>query len=185
MRNRQLISAWAVDKGQQERVITRENRNGKTYFVINDYAKLRGLFGQLLREIQRIKSEGDFDAGKNLVETYGVRIEPALHKEVLERYAKLDIAPYMGFIQPKLVPCHGRWKNHGYKGGVPKAFLDQMLEYGKHYSLLPVKNDRRLTATINRESVNWWNVLECILPVPTPVILFNSLFMRLRSLASK
>lgn len=140
MRNRQLISAWAVDKGQQERVITRENRNGKTYFVINDYTKLRGLFGQLLREIQRIKSEGDFDAGKNLVETYGVRIEPALHKEVLERYAKLDIAPYMGFIQPKLVPVMAGEKITDIKVEYPKAFLDQMLEYGKHYSLLPVKN---------------------------------------------
>ena len=140
MRNRQLISAWAVDKGQKERVITRENRNGKTYFVINDYAKLRGLFGQLLREIQRIKSEGDFEAGKNLVETYGVRIEPALHKEVLERYAKLDIAPYMGFIQPKLVPVMEGGKITDVKVEYPKAFLDQMLEYGKHYSLLPVKN---------------------------------------------
>lgn len=108
--------------------------------MINDYARLRELFGQLLREIQRIKSEGDFEAGKSLVETYGVRIDPALHQEVLQRFAKLDIAPYMGFIQPRLVPVMNGEEISDVRVEYPKSFLGQMLEYGKRYAFLPVKN---------------------------------------------
>jgi hypothetical protein len=100
MRNRQLVAKWAFEKGAKENVIEKKQRDGKTYFVVNDYNKLRKLFGELLREIQRIKSEGDFNAGRNLVENYGVKVDPVLHKEVLERYQKLNIAPYAGFIQP-------------------------------------------------------------------------------------
>src|SRR5208282_1021867 len=92
------------EKGAKDKVIEKVTRNGKTYILINDYDKLRNLFGQLLREIQRIKSEGDFEGGKNLVETYGVKTDQALLKEVHQRYSKLNIAPYMGFIQPKLIP---------------------------------------------------------------------------------
>jgi len=104
MRNRQLVAHWCFEKGQEENVIERLTENEKTYFRINDYDKLNVLFGDLLREIQRIKSEGDFEAGKNLVEAYGVQVDEELRKEVHERYAAIDIAPYMGFIQPKLVP---------------------------------------------------------------------------------
>ena len=104
MRNRQLISAWVYEKGKPDNVIEMVKRDGKTYIKINDYAKLRELFGQLLGEVQRIKSEGDYRAGRDLVENYGVKVDPALHKEVLERYAKLNIAPYKGFVNPVYTP---------------------------------------------------------------------------------
>ncbi|MEO7046400.1 MAG: hypothetical protein ABI091_13905, partial [Ferruginibacter sp.] len=104
MRDRQLIARWAYEHGKAEKVVEFVKKDGKTYVRINDYNKLRSLFGQLLRELQRIKSEGDYNAGKNLVETYGVKVDPVLHKEVLERYAKLGIKPYRGFIQPEMVP---------------------------------------------------------------------------------
>jgi dipeptidyl-peptidase-3 len=115
-------------------------KDGKTYVRINDYNKLRALFGQLLREIQRIKSEGDYKAGKNLVETYGVKIDPVLHKEVLERFAKLNIKPYKGFVQPKLVPVMEGDKITDVKVEYPESFYKQMMEYGKNYGYLPVKN---------------------------------------------
>ena len=137
MRNRQLISMWAYKMGERDRVIEKVVKDGKTYFVINDYQKLRNLFGMLLREIQRIKSEGDFKAGKNLVETYGVKVDQALLKEVLERFEKLNIAPYMGFIQPKLVPVMENGVMRDVKIEYPKTLIGQMLEYGKDYSFLP------------------------------------------------
>lgn len=140
MRNRQLISMWAYEKGMNDKVIEKKIKDGKTYFVINDYNKLRDLFGELLREIQKIKSEGDYNAGKNLVENYGVKVDPAIHKEVLERYKKLNIAPYAGFINPKLVPVMDGDNIIDVKIEYPEDFTKQMLEYAKDYSLLPTYN---------------------------------------------
>lgn len=140
MRNRQMVAQWAYEKGKAENVIEKKMENGKTYFVINDYLKLRKLFGDLLREIQRIKSQGDYEAGKNLIENYGVKVDPALHKEVLERYKKLSMAPYQGFIQPKLTPVMKEGKMVDVKAEYPMNFTKQMLEYGKKYSFLPVEN---------------------------------------------
>lgn len=140
MRNRQLVAKWAFEKGAKEYVIEKKQRDGKTYFVVNDYNKLRKLFGELLREIQRIKSEGDFNAGRNLVENYGVKVDPVLHKEVLERYQKLNIAPYAGFIQPKLVPIKQGEKIIDVKIEYPEDFTKQMLEYAEKYSLLNTYN---------------------------------------------
>lgn len=140
MRNRKMIAEWAFEKGKKENVIERKFENGKTYFVVNDYTKLRALFGELLKEIQRIKSQGDYKAGRNLIENYGVKIDQALHKEVLERYAKLSIAPYAGFIQPKLVPTMQDGKVMDVNIVYPTDFTEQMLEFGKTYGLLPVYN---------------------------------------------
>jgi len=103
MRNRQLISKWCYENGLEENVIEKVVKDEKTFYKINDYNKLRELFGELLAEVQRIKSEGDYEAGKNLVETYGVIVEPVLHKEVKERFEKLNIAPYGGFINPEFL----------------------------------------------------------------------------------
>lgn len=136
MRNRQMIAAWVFEKGQPDKVVERVTREGKTYFRINDYEKLRGLFGQLLREIQRIKSEGDFEAGKNLVENYGVKVDQALLAETHRRYAPLNIAPYMGFIQPRLVATRNGNEITDVKVEYPTDFIGQMLEYGKDYSFL-------------------------------------------------
>jgi dipeptidyl-peptidase-3 len=140
MRNRQLNAMWAYEKGKKDNVVELVKKDGKTYVKINDYNKLRELFGQLLREIQRIKSQGDYEAGKNLIETYGVKVDPALHKEVLERYKKLNIKPYKGFIQPKLVPVMDGDKIADVKIEYPTNFFDQMIEYGKDYSFLPLDN---------------------------------------------
>lgn len=140
MRNRQLNAKWVFEKGKKDKVVELVKINGKTYVKINDYNKLRDLFGQLLREIQRIKSEGDYNAGKNLVETYGVKVDRALHKEVLERFKKLDVKPYRGFIQPRLVPVMDRDKITNVKVEYPQSFFEQMMEYAKKYSYLPVKN---------------------------------------------
>ena len=140
MRNRQLVAAWAFEKGKPEKVIERITRDGKTYFRINDYAKLRVLFGQLLREIQRIKSEGDFEAGKNLVENYGVKADQALLTETHRRYAPLNIAPFMGFIQPRLVPVKRGSEIVDVKVEYPTDFLAQMLDYGRNYAFLPIHN---------------------------------------------
>lgn len=143
MRNRQLISSWAYQQGQAEGVIQRvdvlaEDGDVKTYFVINDYEKLRTLFGELLREIQRIKSQGDFEAGRHFVETYGVKIDRALHEQVKRRWAKLNLAPYAGFINPTLRPVTDN------KGAIvdvvvdyPNDFTEQMLDYGTNTSFLP------------------------------------------------
>jgi len=140
MRNRQLIAAWVYDKGKKDNVIEKKSVDGKTYFVVNDYQKLRVLFGDLLREIQRIKSEGDYKAGHDLVENYGVIVDPKLHEEVLARYLKLHISPYMGFIQPVLTPVMDGNKISDVKIEYPSDFLEQMLSYGKNYALLPVEN---------------------------------------------
>ncbi len=140
MRNRQLIARWAYEKGKMNRVVEFIQKNGKTYVRINDYAQLRSLFGQLLREIQRIKSEGDYTAGKALVETYGVKVDPVLHREILERYARLNVKPYRGFIQPRLVPVMEGEKITDIKIEYPSSFFAQMIEYGKNYSFLPLKN---------------------------------------------
>jgi dipeptidyl-peptidase-3 len=140
MRNRALNAHWVYEKGKKDNVVEMVRKDGKTYVKINDYEKLRTLFGELLREIQRIKSEGDYKAGKNLVETYGVKVDPVLHKEILERYAKLNVKPYRGFIQPKLVPVMEGGKVTDVKVEYPESFYQQMMEFGKNYSLLPVKN---------------------------------------------
>ena len=140
MRNRQMVAAWVYEKGKKDSVIVKKFENGKTYFVITNYEKLRVLFGDLLREIQRVKSEGDYVAGKNLIENYGVKVDPALHKEVLERYKNLGIAPYQGFIQPKLIPVLEGDKIIDVKIEYPNNFVDQMLFYGKSYSFLPTHN---------------------------------------------
>jgi dipeptidyl-peptidase-3 len=139
MRNRQLIAKWAYEAGMKDTVIEKKIKEGKTYFVINDYDKLREIFGMQLRELQRVKSEGDYEAGKNLVETYAVKVDPELHKEVLERYAELDIAPYGGFINPKLVPVMEGDKVVDIKLEYPADFKEQMLYYGENYSFLPMK----------------------------------------------
>lgn len=140
MRNRQLIASWAFENGRAQNVVERFTRDGKTYFRINDYEKLRGLFGQLLREIQRLKSEGDFAAAKTLVETYGVKVDQTLLAEVHRRYEPLHIAPFMGFIQPKLVPVKHGDAILDVKIEYPTDFLGQMLEYGRDYAFLPLQN---------------------------------------------
>lgn len=140
MRNRQLNASWAFEKGKKDNVIEKVTRDGKTYFKINDYNKLRTIFGELLKEIQRIKSEGDYKAATALVEGYGVKVDPVLHKEVKERFSKLNIAPYKGFIQPRLVPVMEGDKITDVRVEYPTSFEGQMLEFGRNYSLLPNKN---------------------------------------------
>lgn len=137
MRNRKLIAEWVYENGKAENVIELVKKNGKTYVQINDYDKLRNLFGQLLSEIQRIKSEGDYQAGRQLVEQYAVKVDPALHQEVLERYASLDIAPYRGFVNPRYYPIYG------YNGDIininiayDEDYPTQMLRYSRDYSAL-------------------------------------------------
>ena len=134
MRNRQLVAGWVYEKGQAENIIEKKVKEGKTYFVINDYDKLQILFGDLLKEIQRIKSEGDYEAGMALVENYGVKVDPVIHQEVLERSAKLNIPPYGGFINPKLVKVEKDGKIIDIKVEYPNDFTKQMMEYGKEYS---------------------------------------------------
>jgi dipeptidyl-peptidase-3 len=140
MRNRQMVASWVYEKGKPENVIEKVLRDGKTYFVIRDFEKLRELFGRLLRETQRIKSEGDYEAAKNLVETYGVKIDYDLHKEVIERYSKLNIAPYTGFINPRLVAVFEGDEIVDVKIEFPDDFQNQMMEYAEEYSLLPNYN---------------------------------------------
>ncbi len=141
MRNRQWVSAWAYEKGKADSVIVKVVRDGATYFDIRDYEKLRGLFGELLREVQRIKSQGDGAAGKALVENYGVKVDPAIHKEVLERAAKIKTAPYAGFIQPQMVPVTDpSGKLTDVQLTYPDDFVKQMLHYGEKHSFLPNDN---------------------------------------------
>jgi len=140
MRNRQLIARWAYDKGSAENVIERRERNDKTYFVINDYLRLRELFGELLKEVQRIKSEGDYEAGKALVENFGVKVIRDLHNEVLERYKKLNLAPYAGFLNPEYEVVEEEGEIKDIKISYPDNFAQQMLHYSKDYSFLPVIN---------------------------------------------
>jgi dipeptidyl-peptidase-3 len=137
MRCRSLISRWCYEKGQDGNVVELFKRNGKTFVRINDYKILRILFGSLLKEIQRIKSEGDFEAGKNLIEKYGVAVEPGLHSEILGRYARLNLAPYTGFVNPELVPEYdSKGKISDVKVEYPKDYLSQMMHYGRDYSFL-------------------------------------------------
>ncbi|HPE33337.1 MAG TPA: dihydrofolate reductase [Bacteroidales bacterium] len=140
MRNRQLIAAWAYEKGLPENVVEKKIRDGKTFFVINDYEKLRELFGKLLWEIQRIKSEGDYAAARKLVEDYGVRVDPVLHQEVLRRWKALNIARFSGFINPVLVPEYQNGEITDVTISYPEDFTLQMLDYDKKYAWLPVKN---------------------------------------------
>ena len=136
MQDRKLIAQWCYEKGLADNVIEKKVRDGKTYFVVNDFEALRGLFGDLLAEVQRIKSEGDYEAGKALVETYAVNIDYDLHKEVLERYASLGLKPYGGFVNPDIVPVMKGGKIVDYKIEYADSYLDQMLQYGKEYSTL-------------------------------------------------
>ena len=137
MQNRKLVAEWCLEKGAKDKVIEKKVRNGKTYFVVNDYVKLRALFAELLAEVQRIKSEGDYEAGKALIETYAVNIDPELHKEVLERYKALNLKPYGGFVNPEIQPVLG--DDGAVRDYVPvytDDYLGQMLLYGKKYGTL-------------------------------------------------
>jgi len=136
MQNRKLIADWCYEKGLADNVIEKRVRDGKTYFVVNDFEALRGLFAELLAEVQRIKSEGDFEAGKALVEKYAVNIDPELHKEVKERYAALNLKPYGGFLNPEIVPVEKNGEVVDYKIVYNDSYLDQMLQYGKKYATL-------------------------------------------------
>ncbi len=136
MRGRAMVSHWVYEKGKAENVISRETKDGKTFFVVNDYPKLRGLYGQLLAEVQRITSEGDYEAAKNLIETYGVQVDQGLHKEVLERYAKLHLAPYSGFVNPVYTPIVVDGKIVDVKVSYDEGYVEQMLRYGRDYSFL-------------------------------------------------
>ena len=136
MQNRKLIADWCYEKGLADNVIEKKVRDGKTYFIVNDHEALRGLFGELLAEVQRIKSEGDFEAGKALVEKYAVNIDPVLHREVLDRYASLGLKPYGGFINPDIVPVEKNGKVVDYKLVYNDNYLEQMLQYGQKYSTL-------------------------------------------------
>jgi dipeptidyl-peptidase-3 len=140
MRNRQLIARWVLKEGAAQGVVERSERGGKTYFEVRDYVRLRKLFGRLLAEIQRIKSEGDFDAARDLVETYAVRVDPELHGEVLERYRALNVAPYAGFIQPELTPVLRDDEIADVRIEYPTDFAAQQLRYSARYSFLPTYN---------------------------------------------
>ncbi len=141
MRNRQWVSAWVYEKGKKDNVIEMISRNGKTYFNITDYAKLHDLFGQLLKEVQRIKSEGDYEAGKALVENYGVKVDQKIHAEVLERNKQFTDAPYSGFVNPLLVPkVDAKGEIISIEVIQPKTFAHQMLEYSKDFGFLPLEN---------------------------------------------
>lgn len=141
MRNRQWVSAWVFEKGKADNVIEKITRDGKTYFNINDYDKLHDLFGQLLRETQRIKSEGDYAAVEKLVEDYGVKVDQTLHAEILERNKQFTSAPYSGFVNPVLVPkMNDKGEIESFTIEQPKTFAEQMLFYAKNYSNLPATN---------------------------------------------
>lgn len=143
MRNRMLIAMWCYEKGQQgegEPVIKKVTHDGKTYIEVTDYERLRELFGELLREIQRIKSEGDYEAGKALVETYGVKVDQKLHDEVLARYGRLGIEPYSGFVNPVYKPVMENGQIVDVKVEYNEGYIDQMLRYSKDYSFLPSVN---------------------------------------------
>ncbi|MDE6715095.1 MAG: dipeptidyl peptidase 3, partial [Muribaculaceae bacterium] len=132
-----IIAEWVLEKAAPDNVIEYVKKDGKTYIQINDYEKLRTLFGQLLSEIQRIKSEGDYEAGAELVEKYAVKVDPKLHKEVLERYANLNIAPYKGFVNPIYKPVLDENGNIiDVTLDYTEGYIDQMLRLGKDYSPL-------------------------------------------------
>jgi len=141
MRNRQLIAKWVYEKGNPENIVSYEKRDDKTYVVINDYDKLRELFGMLLTEVQRIKSEGDLNACKKLVEDYAIKVDRKLHDEVLERYSHLNLAPYKGFVNPIMKEVKN---NRGEVSDIildyTESYTEQMLRYSKNYSFLPTYN---------------------------------------------
>ncbi|MCC8153689.1 MAG: dipeptidyl peptidase 3 [Tannerellaceae bacterium] len=141
MRNRQLIARWVYEKGRPQNVVELRKQDGKTYVVINDYEKLRELFGTLLREVQRIKSKGDFTAGQQLVEEYAVKVDPVLHREILDRYARLDLSPYRGFVNPVMKEIIN---NQGEVADIvldySEGYMNQMLRYSRKYSFLPTFN---------------------------------------------
>ena len=155
MRNRQMVAAWVYEKGLAETddtfvddsqtepkdAISKVNLEGKTYFEINDYEKVRELFGELLNEVQRIKSQGDYQAGQDLIETYGVQIDQEIHQQVLDRSEPLNIPPYGGFINPKLTPVmNDAGEIIDVTVNYPTDFVQQMLEYGMDHSFLPDYN---------------------------------------------
>ena len=141
MRNRQLIARWVYEKSLPEKVVELVKKDGKTYVKINDYQKLRALFGQLLAEIQRVKSTGDYAAARDLVETYAVKVDPELHAEVLERYKKLNLSPYKGFINPKYeVVTDADGNITDVKATYDEGYAEQMLRYGRDYATLPARN---------------------------------------------
>ena len=141
MRNRQLIARWVYEKGLPEKVVELLKKDGKTYVKINDYQKLRTLFGQLLAEVQRVKSTGDYAAARDLVETYAVKVDPELHAEVLERYKKLNLSPYKGFINPKYeVVTDADGNITDVKATYDEGYAEQMLRYGRDYATLPARN---------------------------------------------
>lgn len=141
MRNRQLIAKWVFEKGVDDKVVELVNKDSKTYVVVNDYNKLRDLFGRLLAEIQRIKSEGDFEAARKLVENYAIKVDSVLHAEILERYKKLNLAPYKGFINPVYnVITDKDGKIMDVEISYKEGYAEQMLRYGKEYSNLPDRN---------------------------------------------
>jgi dipeptidyl-peptidase-3 len=141
MRNRQTIASWVYEQGKADNVVELKEKDGKKFIVVNDYEKLRDLFGQLLAEVQRIRSTGDFAAAHDLVEKYGVKVNQDIHKEVLERYATLKIAPYSGFVNPVYTLVKDK------KGNVKEVnisyeedYIQQHLRYSKDYSALPTYN---------------------------------------------
>ena len=137
MRNRQLIAAWILDKGKKDKVVQLVKKNGKTFVKINDYKKMRGLIGDLLKEIQRIKSEGDYQAGADIINKYAVKVDPKLHKEVLQRFSTLDIPPYRGFINPQYVPIYDAKGNiTDVKLTYGENYVDQMLRLSRDYKTL-------------------------------------------------
>ncbi|MEZ4806555.1 MAG: dihydrofolate reductase [Flavobacteriales bacterium] len=141
MRNRMWVSAWVFEKGAQDSVIVKVERDGATYYDIRDYEKLRVLFGDLLREVQRIKSTGDYAAGKALVEGYGVKVDPVLHQQVLDRAEKIKTKPYAGFIQPEMTAVmDGSGNITDVTVSYPQDFIGQMLMYGEKFSFLPDEN---------------------------------------------
>ena len=141
MRNRQLVAKWVFEKGAADNVVELAKKDGKTYVKINDYAKLRELFGQLLNEIQRIKSEGDFEAAREMVEKYAVKVDPELHKEILARYEKLNLAPYKGFVNPVYTAETDEAGNiTNVTVSYTEGYAEQMLRYSKEYATLPYRN---------------------------------------------
>jgi dipeptidyl-peptidase-3 len=142
MRNRQMIATWVFEKAQVDGAVERITRDGETFFVVRDYQRVRELFGELLREVQRIKSEGDFAAAQALIENYGTVVDRELHAEVLRRYEPLDVAAFSGFINPRLVPvtAPGSDEITDVRVEYPEDFAEQMLEYAATYSFLPHVN---------------------------------------------
>ena len=142
MRDRALIAHWAFEHGKAANVCEMIKKDGKTYLQINDYVALRQLFGELLKEVQRVKSEGDVEGARQLVETYGVKVDPELHKEVLTRYEALNIAPYKGFINPVYKPVTDSKGNiTDVRIDYTESYADQMLRYSRDYGFLPFINE--------------------------------------------